>query len=154
MDCPMESSTFSHSTVIRSFSSYCGLKRPSASLTERHFLKTIAFTLPFSVRISFGPQELFTEMPSSSASATSSFAAGMISRDSRQNMETSPEPARSAALATSTATLPPPTTTVRPESFVLSSRFTLLKNSTPVFTPSASSPGTPALRPPCAPIAT
>ena len=118
-------------------------------------MNTTAFTFPFSVKISFGPQPHPIVIPSSSASSTSSAAAGMISRDSKQYWDTFADPERSAILDTSIATFPPPITTVSPESACASSlMFAFLKNSTPVTTPSASSPGTPVLRPPCAPIAT
>ena len=154
MDCPMDNNTWSQGTVNNSSSSYFGENRLFSSRTEIHFLNTTAVTLPFSVRISFGPQELFTTMPSSSASVTSSSAAGIISLDSRQNMDTSEDPVRSAVLATSTATFPPPITTVLPDNFTPSSfKLTRRKKSTPVSTPTASSPGTPVIRPPCAPIA-
>ena len=112
-------------------------------------------TLPPSVRISFGPHPFQTITPSSRASATSSAAAGISSGLSRQYMLTDSEPERSAVLATSMATFPPPMTTVLPESSARrSARLIRYRNSTPVSTPSASSPGTPAFLPPWAPIAT
>ena len=77
----------------------------------------------------------------------------MASLASRQNMETSSAPQRRALRAASMATLPPPMTTVRFAAGVCSFSATAYRKSTAVNTPSASSPGTPALRPPWQPMA-
>ena len=52
-------------------------------------------------------------IPSSSACSTSSRMAGIVSRLSRQAIDTSVAPRRRAVSATSTATLPPPITSTR-----------------------------------------
>ena len=92
----MAKTMFLASTVMVSFSSYWGLNLPvSGSIVEVQRLSTMPFTFPASsTRTSLGPQEgkIFTF--SSSASAISSGEAGMVSRLSRQNMDTLPAPMR------------------------------------------------------------
>ena len=137
-----------------SLSSYCGLNLPFSSLTEVHFLRITPQTLPESVRISFNPHPLFIVMPSSSVSNTSSSEAGISSLLSRQYIPKISAPQRFDERATSTATLPPPITTVfLPERSSLWFSAILCRISTALITPSASSPATPALRLPWQPIA-
>lgn len=64
-----------------------------------------------------------------------------------------PSPTRTAVLATSTATFPPPITTVSPASLSAEPSLISRRKLTPAQTPSASSPGTLTDLPPCAPIA-
>ncbi|MPM95642.1 hypothetical protein SDC9_142797 [bioreactor metagenome] len=154
MLCPMVTSTCSAGITTVSVSSYLGEKRPSASNTLTQRLNSTPVTLPFSTRMRLGPQLFWMAMRSPSASSISSAEAGISLRDSRQTMLTSSAPLRTAVRATSTATLPPPMTTVLPESTAGSPAFTRRRNSMPEMTPSASSPTTPSLRPPCAPMAT
>ena len=83
----------------------------------------------------------------------------MMSRASRHSMSTLAAPRRAAVRATSMATLPPPTTMTRLPTAGTSvpascASATPRRKSTATETPSASSPGTPARRPPWHPMAT
>ena len=78
----------------------------------------------------------------------------MLSRGSRQYMETSAAPQRTLVRATSMATFPPPMTTARPSTGDGSFSATACKKSTAVITPAVSSPGMPALRLSWQPMAT
>src|ERR1039457_4230576 len=140
--CPMARTTLSHGITF-SWSLNAGLKRPFSSKTETQARTLRPVTTPSAPTISFGPQEFSTAMPSCSASSTSLCQAGICRRDSRLTRHTcsapdriamraaskagcklsSPDSAppdshdswtrRTAARATSMATLPPPTTTTR-----------------------------------------
>ncbi|MNN39246.1 hypothetical protein D3C81_1532760 [compost metagenome] len=87
-------------------------------------------------------------MSSDKASSISSSSAGISSLLSKQYILILEAPILSAVLATSIATFPPPITTASPSNFTSSPRFTFLKNSTPVITPSASSPSRDNILPP------
>ena len=101
----------SESITCTSSLSYCGLKRPSASRTDRHLLVFMPRTLPFSSRItSSRPRPLINSTPSSSTRAISSGLAGISSRFSRHTRRTFSTPRRLETSATSMATLPPPQT--------------------------------------------
>ncbi len=150
---PTEIRTWFAFTILVISSSNIGLNFPLSSKTERHFLNSMPITFPFSSRIRFGPQELLTSILSDNASSISSSRAGISSRLSRQNMLTFEAPTLVAVLATSIATLPPPITTTSPSRFTSLPKFTLRKKSTPVITPSESSPWIPRFLPNWAPIA-
>src|ERR1019366_7139613 len=140
--CPMASTTVSHGITFSS-SLKAGLKRPFSSKTEPQARTLRPVTTPSLPTISFGPHPLSTAMPSCSASWTSLCQAGICWRDSRLTRYTCSAPERNAmraaskagwrlsapdssapdshdsctnrtaARATSMATLPPPTTTTR-----------------------------------------
>ena len=77
-------------------------------------MKTIPVTLPFSTRISFGPQPQLIVTPSSLASLISSTEAGISGSCSKLNWNTELAAFLADTREASMATFPPPTTTTFP----------------------------------------
>ena len=110
--CPM--ATISASRVVRTVSSYCGLKTPFPSNTAVHRLNSMAESLPPFLKNCLGPRPLMIFTPSLRASSISKSHAGISSLFSRQTRVTAFAPERTAARAASTAAFPPPITTTLP----------------------------------------
>ena len=87
-----------------------GQKSPPSSKTDAHCISSAPVTFPLSCIIFLGPQDVISLTPSSRAISISHGFAGISSLLSRQAMVTSFAPTLRAVRATSTATLPPPTT--------------------------------------------
>ena len=118
-----------------------GLNLPLESNTDRTFTTSSPFTLSPSLCTAFGPHRLEMVMPSSTASSTSHFHAGISSALSRQTISTFFTPSLFAARATSIATLPPPmTSTLSPKSTFFS-KATSVRKGIASKTPSPSTPG-------------
>ena len=114
-----------------SFSSYSGENLPDSSLSLVHFLNASPFIWPSSLTTSFGPHPPLCQTPSFNARSISSCVAGRQSSVSRDTIVTLFAPSLFAVTATSTATLPPPTTITSEPGLSFIQLFTSTRNSRP-----------------------
>ena len=145
---PIAMITVSANIGVQTLSSYCGLKRLFSSKTAVQVLNSRPETrLLLSMKNALGPKLLTIWMSLSRASWISWDQAGISSRRSRQTMVTFLAPSRLAVSATSTATLPPPTTSTSAPISTFFPSAASRRKSTPCSTPATSSFSTPR-RPP------
>ena len=139
----MAAMIWSHSTMNSLPSSGTGRRRPEASgsPSSMRCISMPATLLAASVTTRTGAQSSSSLTPSSSASSTSVWWAGISLRERRYRQVTSAAPSRTEVRQASMAVKPPPiTVTLSPTcTSPLSSRSP--RKSTAVTTPSASSPG-------------